>query len=374
MPEVETAPAVVTPTTINPMDIKSMFPQSPTPAPAAPVDTPVIEHPAVAQAETPAVETPIPAPVAQPTETPEDAKWNKALNPETPLELDEATEKAIAKYFGTESAAQAKERFQQTQSEIDIYKKEVEAGASLKSLFSKLSPAAQRLVQMEANGEDGIAYVRTLPDSVFRNQEAKNLTSDQLVNTYEPGKVTPQEWQALKDGNFEDLNISKETLEYKVNTLRQMAEVKHEAQRQGIQKELETADAAQKATIENYTKGMATAVSTAKSSPLAPLITDEHIAKYTSGNLVNSLYLQQDGTPSPDSLTNAMKVLLYDEYGARKEAIGYKAGREAGILEATSKLPSGPSKGGRDTTEAPAATDDKKSAHAKWLEKIQAQA
>lgn len=307
------------------------------------VDTPVVDHPAATAA---AAAQPEVAPPVVDTPDPAADNWNKILNPEKPVELDDAFKTNFKNYFGADDPQKFKEHVNSLSTERDLYKTKADELQQLSDNFSKLSPAAQRAMQLEWEGQDGVGYIRSLPDTVFRNKEAKELSSQQLIDTYEGGKVSPEEWQALKDGNFDDLNISKEALEYKVNTFRTVAEHKHEQQRQSILSELQAGNEQRKKTLDEYNRGIAEAIAEAR-AVLGPFVTEETITNYTNGKLVNGLFFQQDGIPAKQSLTNALKAQLYDEYGARKEALGYKRGREEGILEANSKLPTGPSHSGR---------------------------
>lgn len=322
-----------------------MEPQAPgaEPATTAPPDTPTAT-PATAEIPAPPTAPEVPAV----TEDPADAALRSLIEGEKPLEWDDNSKSLFEKTFGEKDPLAFREQWKAKANELEIIRKDAEEGRALKTGLNKLNPAIARAIQLEQEGKDSVGYLRSLPDAVIQNKPAKELTDRQLIDTYKPDQVSEEEWTAIKTGNYEELGIDKNVLEYKVKTLRQLVEPEHEQKRSSIMADVSSAEQTRAQQIEAYNAATITAINHAKNDPIARLYVDQNtVEQFRAGELSKGLLTLDDGiTPSPQMLTTLLKAARFDEYVKRAEAVGYARGKQDGMKEETSRMPA-PNAGGR---------------------------
>ncbi len=266
-------------------------------------------------------------------------------------EWDENAKKLFKGMFGEDDpAAYLKERTRRD-AEYEELAKEAKSGRSLNESLSKLSPALQRMIQMETSGEDPISYMRSLPDVVISGKEAKDLSDKVLLDTYLPGKISKEEWEAKSGGDYDDLSIDEGTLDYKIKALRQLAEVEHEKQRTGLSEAVAKADKEREAFLENYRKSEADSLAQAQLHPVLKAFAkdDALVQSFRNKSLERDLLYLDDGvTPSPNKFVTLLKAKLFDKISKIQYEVGYERGRQEGMQEGTGNL-RGPI-GGRSTS------------------------
>lgn len=339
MPE-EAQPQGVT--TIDPVMGGFEMPNQAPPVEPAKETAPVAEAPATPEApETPA--------------TPEDPlrkTLEGLIDPQEDNSWDDSAKSLFEKTFGEKDPMAYLETRKQKDAEFELFKKDAEEGRNLKAGFGRLSPAAQRALQLEMEGKDAVAYLRSLPDTVLQNKEAKELTDKALIDTYKPGMISQEEWAAKASGDFDELNIDKDTLDYKIKSLRQMAEIEHEGKRGQLLSEVNQAEQSRSEFNENYNKAIAASYAAAQSNPILKTFAEDAqtLESFRNGTLDKGLLTLDDGiTPSPNKFTTLLKAQLFDRVTKLQYEVGFEKGRQAGLQELTSRMPM-PTNGNRAIT------------------------
>lgn len=316
-------------------------------APATPAAEPAAVDKAVAEmvADTPATPE-VKAPDAAPAETIEDP-LEKAVSglfqEDKPIEWSEDAKKAFAAEFGVEDPASFKTEYQSLKERHEIVAKENEALSALKRDIESMTPAMLRAIELFREGKDPLEYLKSLPDGVFHNKPAAELTDRQLLDTYAKGKVTPEQWDKLNDPDT-DPEVA-DAIKEKIAHYRDIAAEKHEAARQSTAQDLSKAEEARKQAFESFRSGVANTIAFAKNDRFAKAFVDKgHVDEMSQPGVFLSRFLESDGvTPKPQALALVLKAERFEEAVKAAEKVGYKRGYESGVLEGNSKLPTAPS-------------------------------
>jgi hypothetical protein len=254
---------------------------------------------------------------------------------------DEA--KAIFKQeFGVDDPGAFKNEYSTLREQHELIKKEKDSLSALKADLDNLSPAMLRAIELTREGKDPIGYLRSLPDGVFQNKPANELTDRQLIDTYAKGKVTDDQWEKLSDPDTDPDVV--DAIKDKISHYRDICVDKHEAERGRIASEVQSAQQQQHQAFEQFQKGVAQTLSHAKNDPFAKAFVDKgHADEMSQPGKFLSRFLESDGvTPKPEALTMILKAERFDRAVQVAKESAYRKGKEDGVLEATSKQPSTP--------------------------------
>lgn len=274
----------------------------------------------------------------------------------TTITWNDEAKKLFKETFGAEDPLAFKTDVEKRLAEAELNLADANDGRVYKKTVENMSPALQRAFQLELQGkkEEAIQYLRSMPDSLLQNKEAKSLTDKQLLDTYEPGQVSDEEWKAMETGNFDDLGVDERVLKHKVKTLRQLAERAHETKRASIQEDLRAQEAQIRQAQEMEQKAIAAAVAKAKNDPLTKaFITPQTIDQFASQQLLRDMLFDPSGVTSENQMTNLLKAKHFDEVMVAQKDYWYKKGLQDGAQEATAKVPSGPQGSGRAVASPP---------------------
>lgn len=337
-------------------------PKAPTETPvAAPVvDTPV--EPAPVAASEPKTE---PAPVvnsggnSQPAD-PYSAVLNEMLGEQKPaaIQWSDEAKNLFKQTYGVEDPVAFKAEIDQKIAQADLIKKQYEEVAPLKESLDKLPPSMYRALQLAFEGkiEDAQNYIKELPKVAFENKESKNLDDRILIDTYLPGKIKPEQWEALTDPEADEEVV--DAIESRIAILRDTAADLHDKRRNEAISEVAKQQESQKQAFENYQKGLAESIASAKNSSLRLFVDDNVVNDMKSGGFLGQ-FVQQDGvTPTPQATTLYLKALHFDGAVKAAETRGYERGKQEALLEATSRQPAMPRMANRDVGDQPRATNE----------------
>lgn len=328
-------------------------------APAeTPAVTPVVNTPAqpAPVAETTTVADPSPStgsanssPVTT-TADPYATLLNDVLGEQKPASIqwsDEA-KNLFKQTYGAEDPVAFKAEIDRKIAEADLLKRQYEEIAPIKESLDKLPPSMYRALQLAFDGkiEDAQNYLKELPKVAFENKESKDLDDRMLIDTYLPGKIKPEQWEALTDPEADEEVV--DAIEARIAILRDTAGELHDKRRNEAISEIANQKEAQKAAFENYQRGLAETIAVAKNSFLRALINDQVVSDVQSGGFL-AKFVQQDGvTPTPEATTLYLKALHFDGAVKAAETRGFERGKQEALLEATSRQPSMPRGGYRD--------------------------
>lgn len=337
-------------------------PKAPTETPvAAPVvDTPV--EPAPVAASEPKTE---PAPVvnsggnSQPAD-PYSAVLNEMLGEQKPaaIQWSDEAKNLFKQTYGVEDPVAFKAEIDQKIAQADLIKKQYEEVAPLKESLDKLPPSMYRALQLAFEGkiEDAQNYIKELPKVAFENKESKDLDDRILIDTYLPGKIKPEQWEALTDPEADEEVV--DAIESRIAILRDTAADLHDKRRNEAISEVAKQQESQKQAFENYQKGLAESIASAKNSSLRLFVDDNVVNDMKSGGFLGQ-FVQQDGvTPTPQATTLYLKALHFDGAVKAAETRGYERGKQEALLEATSRQPAMPRMANRDVGDQPRATNE----------------
>lgn len=317
-------------------------------APVAQTEAPKQEVPKTepVKAEAPKAEAPKAEEAkAEPVADPYEAVFSDEA-PAAPVEWDEKAKAAFKSVYGHDDPIAFK-------TEIDLLKAEVDKLLPLKQQIEALPPSLKRVLQMAQEGKanEAIDFLKGLPDGVFLDKEAKNIPSDKLIESYLPGKISKEDFAAVKDPDTDE--DVKAAIELKIKHYREIAADMHERERQGVAAKLSEAENHQKALWKGYNTGVAKSLAALQNSNLKALVTPEFKEGFQSGQLMRSLFQEDGFTPTED----AAKRLLWAYHGEKladaKAKVAYSKGKSEGLLEATSRQPGAPPINGRQTGGTP---------------------
>lgn len=301
-----------------------------------------------------------PAPVvnsggnSQPTD-PYSAVLNEMLGEQKPASIqwsDEA-KNLFKQTYGVDDPVAFKAEIDQKIAQAELIKKQYDEVAPIKESLDKLPPSMYRALQLAFEGkiEDAQSYLKELPKVAFENKESKDLDDRMLIDTYLPGKIKPEQWEALTDPEADEEVV--DAIEARIAILRDTAAELHDKRRNEAIAEVAKQQEMQKAAFENYQNGLAQTIATAKNSSLRAFVTDQVVSDVQSGGFLGK-FVQQDGvTPTPEATTLYLKALHFDGAVKAAETRGYERGKQEALLEATSRQPSMPRGGYRDAGAPP---------------------
>lgn len=262
---------------------------------------------------------------------------------DTPLEWSPEAKTLFEKEFGVADPASFKTEYNSLRERHELIAKENETLSALKRDLEGMTPAMLRAIELYREGKDPLEYLRSLPDGVFHNKPAAELTDRQLLDTYAKGKVTADQWEKLSDPDT-DPEVA-DAIKEKIAHYRDIAAEKHEAARQATHQDLTRAEEARKQAFESFRNGVANTIAFAKSDRFAKAFIDKgHVEEMSQPGVFLSRFLEADGvTPKPQALALVLKAERFEEAVKAAEKVGFKRGYEDGVLESSSKLPTGPS-------------------------------
>jgi hypothetical protein len=326
----------------------------------------------------PVVETPAePAPVAaseqktesapvvnsngnsQPTD-PYASVLNEMLGEQKPaaIQWSDEAKNLFKQTYGAEDPVAFKAEIDQKIAQADLIKKQYEEVAPLKESLDKLPPSMYRALQLAFEGkiEDAQNYIKELPKVAFENKESKDLDDRILIDTYLPGKIKPEQWEALTDPEADEEIV--DAIEARIAILRDTAGELHDKRRNEAIEQVAQQQQAQKQAFENYQKGLADSIASAKNSSLRLFVDDNVVNDMKSGGFLGH-FVQQDGvTPTPQATTLYLKALHFDGAVKAAETRGYERGKQEALLEATSRQPAMPRMANRDVGDQPRTTNE----------------
>lgn len=293
----------------------------------APVDTPVADTPAA------------PAATADPVA---DALAAMEAASTTPAQWSEEAKALFKQEFGADDPGAFKTEYSALREQFELIRTEKETLSALKADLDRLSPAMLRAIELGREGKDPVSYLRSLPDGVFHNKPAAELSDRQLIDTYAKGKITDDQWSKLNDPDTDSEVV--EVIKEKISHYRDICADKHETERGRVTSELQSAQQQQAQAFEQFQKGVASTLSHAKNDPFAKAFVDKgHADEMSQPGKFLSRFLESDGvTPKPEALTMILKAERFDRAVQVAKESAYRKGKEDGVLEATSKQPSTP--------------------------------
>jgi hypothetical protein len=190
-----------------------------------------------------------------------------------------------------------------------------------------------------------------MPSVALENKDAKDLTDKQLIDTYFPGKMTPEKWNMLNDPEV-DAEV-KEALKERVNVLRDTAEMRHEAKRREAIEQATRYQAEAEARAKNWQDSVASTITNAKQSPLGAFVDHEFTNDIQTGKYLTK-FVQPDGvTPTLEAATLFLKGIHFDKAVKAAEERGFARGQQKQLQEDTARMPNANRPVVRDSGDAP---------------------
>ncbi len=325
------------------------FFDTPAPQPAQAPPAAVVEPPKTAAPAAPAAEVTPPAteqPAAQPAEDAFDAALRQTLAPAAGPTWDEAGKAAFKSTFGVEDPAAFKETFAKTEAELGTLR---EANDKQKWAIELLGQIEQRFPALaaaiaEAQEErDPFEYLSQLGDPKMLGKKAEELTESQKVDTYLKKHFTDAERNALRTGDYTELEGTEKDLKAKVQMLLPVADHMHTEKNAAHTK----ANADKLARIAEGRKAQEAsitgAIAHASADPyVRSAITPEILTAFRNGSLFNGSTYKEDGTYADPALTTYLKGQRYDSDIKRAIEYGKKLGAQAGSQEVVASLSTKP--------------------------------
>ena len=325
------------------------------PAPVS-VDDPVTPPADQPAAQQPAAEDKQPEQPAEPTsEAPaSQPSWmDDALGESnTPLTVDDGVKAFFKDHLGADDVPAFLDAYRASQESNLRMKEELTQAQQLSKVVESLPPSFQTAIAKQLKGEDGLAFLNSLPKLDW-GSDAKKQDQQELINAFYPGKVTQDDWDAAKDGD--------ETAKDKIATYERMAADQFNGKRDDLIRQQREHEQAQEKFREKYNASVDQAVAYLKQQKgFGALATGELRQQLLSGELVNKTLFNDDGTYKPEAPLTILKGLHYDELMARKAEVIRKQAKEAATIDAMNRTPEQPrtKQGGGPSAGAAAAEQD----------------
>ena len=255
--------------------------------------------------------------------------------------------------YGVDDPVAFKSEIDKKIAEAELLKKQYDEIAPFKEQLNTLPPSLYRAMQLalEGKAEDAQEYLKSLPKVALDSKESKDLEDRVLIDTYLPGKIKPEQWDALTDPEADEEVV--DAIEARIAILRDTAAELHDKKRNEIVTEVAKRQEAEKAAFENYQKSVVETIANAKNSPLRLFMDDNVVNDVQSGGFLGR-FVQQDGvTPTAEAATLYLKALHFDGAMKAAETRGFERGKQEALLEATSRQPSMPKGAYRDPGDQP---------------------
>lgn len=288
---------------------------------------------------TPAATTAPPA-VAEP-EAPKTGKFASFVKPQEgpPAWTDEA--KALLKARGVEDPDAHFNEFSTLREQLSLLKKKDEDSAEIISKINSLNPVYQEFIKKGANGEDALAWVRSLPKTDLAKEAAK-LDKVDLVEEY-CGKdaFTKEEYAMLRNPDDYDADEVAQ-LQKRLGPWAKIAAPLHETARKSIVEAAQQEEAARAQRIESINKGIAanSAYVKEKRPEFLASMTSEKLAEFASGAKFNKRFFEADGiTPKPSAYADLETLENLDEILRDVREAALEEGRSEAMARSGTRNP-----------------------------------
>lgn len=317
-------------------------PQAPaTPPPAAPVPPVQAQAPVQQQAQTPPA-----APAQTPPVQQEDADFLSLLVPEQQQQAvswsDEA-KKAFQATYGQDDPIAFKQKFDTINAEAEVLRQKAEQGEGATRLLDSIEqryPALAAALAEAAKGKDPFEYLSSMPNPSVLGKAAKDLPDHFLLQTYKGDRFTPQEINALKTGDYSDLDVSKEDLQIKVKHYLPIAQDVHDERNQKHMASLQQQEQQARQQREAIDKSVTDALSAANNDPAVRRHIDrDFIEKLRKGSVLHGTIFNEDGTWSKSAPAILIKGTRYDADIKRAYEAGLNSAKQRSLIEETARMP-----------------------------------
>lgn len=315
---------------------------APAPAPA------VVETPQAQDANKAPQQSDSPKAVEQTTVAdidPLEAAIEQSLSPQEEPKWSDDAKSVFKHYFGSDDPVAYKSEQAERAQRMAMLEEEYNQLSPLKKSFDSLTPPLQRAFQlaMEGKQEEAQRFLQTLPEDVFMGREAKNINSEKLIETYLPGKISADDWAALKDPDT-DPDVKK-AIEFKVKTYRDVASEMHENKRNEISASIEEKSKSEQARQKAYSDSIVSSLASAEADPvLKTFITPEVRRSLSDGTFLKPFLLDDGSALSKDAVTNYLWAIHGKSIAKAQFNVGYKRGKNEGSLEVSQLQPGAPPK------------------------------
>ena len=312
---------------------------------AAPAQAP--PAPAATTEPVPAATTE-PAPVAPAANT--DDAFEEALRgtvePSAAPAWDDTAKAAFKSTFGVEDPAAFKETYAKAEAELGTLRELTEKQKSVMDLLNSIEerhPALANAI-LEANeGRDPFEYLNSLGDPKIIGKKAEELSESQKVDTYLQKHFSKAERDALRTGDYSELDVSAEDLKAKVKHFLPVADHMHTEKNEAQAKASEAKATRMAEYRKNFEASITGAIAKASADPLVRgSLTPEILTAFRNNTLFNGSTFKDDGSYADTALSNYLKGTRYDSDIKRAYESGKKAGSQGRAQEVVASLPTKP--------------------------------
>lgn len=291
----------------------------------------------------PAVPDAAPAPVVQ--EDADVATLVEALSRgEERVTWDDGGKALFKKTFGVEDPYGFKEEFEKMSGRVKALEASEAEAAGLKGLLDRIEkehPVLAAAIMEASGGKDPLAYIDAIPERKLVGRASKDISTEVLVNTYLRDKFSEAEREAMRSGDFDTLNVSKEDLKAKYELFRPVAEHLHNERNSSHFNRISQQEKSAKEHRERMEASVNDSIAYASRDPyVRSFLTKEMIASAKQGELIDKSVYNQDGTLRDSAIALIVKGQRYDADIKRVYEAGKKAGNQSRTLEEVHKMPS----------------------------------
>lgn len=314
----------------------------------APQAAPVVAEQPKAAAAVPASQATPPAtePSPTPVEDPFDAALRQSVTPTVVPTWDDAGKAAFKSTFGVEDPVAFKETFAKTEAELGTLREANDKqkwAIELLNNIEQTNPALAAAIAEAQEGRDPFEYLSQLGDPKMLGKKAEELTVSQKVDTYLQKHFSKAERDAIRTGDYSELDVTEKDLKAKVESFMSLADHQHNEKNAAHNKASADKMARIAETRKAQEASITGAIAHASADPyVRSAITPEILTAFRNGSLFNGSTFKEDGTYADPALTTYLKGQRYDSDIKRAIEYGKKLGSQAGAQEVVASLPTKP--------------------------------
>lgn len=337
------------------------FFDQPTPQPAAAPEQPKPAAPAADAAASATGETPA-APTTS-TEDSFDAALRSTEAPAAEPTWDDAAKAVFKSTFGVEDPAAFKETFAKAEAELGTLRESNDKQKWAIDLLGELEqkyPALAAAIVEAQEERDPFEYLKQLGDPNMLGKKAEELTESQKVDTYLKKYFSKEERDAIRTGDYMDLDVSEKEVKAKMAHWMPTADAMHNEKNTAHTKANSDKMARIGENRKSQEASITSAIAKASADPFVRgAITPEVLTAFRNGTLFNGSTFKDDGTYADSALSTYLKGQRYDSDIKRAIEYGKKMGSQDGEQKVVASLPTKPG-ASRNTPPTPVAAQPNK--------------
>ena len=263
-----------------------------------------------------------------------------------PVDTPKEASEFLKREFGVETPTALKQQFTTLREQLADKSSKADQYDNIIKGLDSFPTELHNAIQKQLAGEDGVGYIQGLANGASLSKEAAQIAPETLIDAYFPkNKFTAAQREDIAN------NEADPAVQDSWDQMLELASEKHNSARQKEASRDADIQASNKKQQETFDTARAAAIAFVKNDKaLAGVVNSDLIEKFSNGSLLNDLFFESDGSYKPEALAQLAKIPLHDKLVERIRVGAHNAGKNEGLLEATSRQPKKPQSGSERVT------------------------